>query len=200
MPSITTFTVVDNAARFAVGQNAADHPFNPDLWSRFDWTFDDSGLHYCQIAYEAADEETALDADGADETDLETGCSENPWSQLSPTAAPELLGTYTDGFSPHLIEANRWVQGEGDMVSHFIFTTVDNEADFAIARNGDGNPFSPSLWSRFDWIDNGDGTFFYCQAPYDGASADVAHGAMSDRTDPENSGCGMFAWSAITAP
>ena len=199
-PSVTTFTVVHNAGRYAVGQNAPDHPYNPNLWSRFDWAFDAAGLFYCQIAYDAVDEATALAADGADADDLEMGCNENSWSQLKPTELPEFVGNYTDGFSPHLIEGDRWRMGEGDMVSQFILTTVDNEADFAIARNDDGNEFSPGLWSRFEWIDNGDGTLFYCQATYDAASADAAHGATADRTAPESGGCGMFGWSTLTAP
>ena len=200
MPSVTRFSEVDNGGRYAVGQNASDHPYNPNLWSRFDWTFGATGLFYCQTAYDAVDEATALAADGADADDLETGCNANPWSQLTPTASPELAGNYTDGFSPHLIEGDRWRMGEGEMTSQFILTTVDNEADFAIARNDDGNEFSPGLWSRFEWIGNGEGTFFYCQATYDAPTADAAHGATVDRAAPETGGCGMFGWSTLTAP
>ncbi len=199
-PSVTTFTVVSNADEFAVGQNAPDHPYSPNLWSRFDWTFDVTGLYYCQIAYNAADEATALAADSADVTDLEGGCNENPWSTLTPATAPEFMGTYTDGFGPHIVEAGRWVMGEGEDLSYFVFTTVDNEADYAIAKNDGANPFFPGLWSRFEWLDDGDGTFFYCQAPYNGPSADAAHDAVADREDPANAGCGMFSWSTLSAP
>ena len=62
--SVTRFSKVDNAGRYAVGQNASDHPYNPNLWSRFDWTFGAAGLFYCQIAYDAVDEATALAVDG----------------------------------------------------------------------------------------------------------------------------------------
>jgi hypothetical protein len=84
MGSIFHITQFSNVADFAVAQNDAANAYNPNLWSRFDWTRDRGGdLFYCQIAYDAATEEAALAATGADRGDLSTGCSGFAWSKLT---------------------------------------------------------------------------------------------------------------------
>jgi hypothetical protein len=75
---------LDNEADFLVAQNDAANAYNPDLWSRFDWTWHEDQLYYCQIAYDAADEATAAGNQDADRSDLETGCAGFAWSLLTP--------------------------------------------------------------------------------------------------------------------
>jgi hypothetical protein len=73
----------DNEARFVLAQNHPDNEFNPELWSRFDWTWDGDQLFYCQSVF---DGETIEDArsGGADADDLAAGCGMFPWSTLTP--------------------------------------------------------------------------------------------------------------------
>ncbi len=73
-----------NADDYLVAENDASNAYNPSQWSRFDWTTDGAGdLFYCQIVYDAADEDTALAASDADRGDLSSGCNSFAWSQLT---------------------------------------------------------------------------------------------------------------------
>jgi len=74
----------DNDGDTLVAQNDADNDYAPGLWSRMDWTFDGDDLYFCQFAYEAATQEDAEAADGADREDLDMGCGGFVWSQLIP--------------------------------------------------------------------------------------------------------------------
>ena len=78
-------TFIDNDARVAVAQNATANAFFPDLWSRFEWTWDTDGqLRICQSVFDAADEDAAIDATGANDADLEEGCGGFSWTVLTP--------------------------------------------------------------------------------------------------------------------
>ena len=76
----------DNVGGWAVAQNASTNEYNPDLWSRFDYTWFEGAWYYCQSAYDAADEATALAAAAADPTDPSTGgCGGSfAWTNLTP--------------------------------------------------------------------------------------------------------------------
>ncbi|MEC9073351.1 MAG: hypothetical protein VX938_13255, partial [Myxococcota bacterium] len=73
------------AANTLVAQNDSTNEYNPDLWSRFQWTSTEDGQHYyCQVAFDAADEATAWALDSADETDPAAGgCGGFPWTTLT---------------------------------------------------------------------------------------------------------------------
>ena len=81
-------TQYDNDGMYAVGQNHENDAFNPDLWSRFDWTWDaDGDLWYCQSLFNGASEDDALDAPAADDADPTTGgCGGFAWSKLTEAA------------------------------------------------------------------------------------------------------------------
>lgn len=72
-----------NGDDFLIAQNDAANAYNPDLWSRFDWTYDGSDLYYCQSAYDAASEAAALAATPANASDLNSGCGGFAWSALT---------------------------------------------------------------------------------------------------------------------
>lgn len=85
--SVAHITSYDNGGDYLVAQNDSELNYYPDLWSRYDWTTDeltDGGvdLFYCQIEYEAADEETAAANGSADPGDLIGGCGGFSWSRL----------------------------------------------------------------------------------------------------------------------
>ena len=114
---------------------------------------------------------------------------------------PEIIGTYIDNYmANHVISATTWTQTySGGMPSIFNIRTVDNDQDFMIAENDATNEYSPSLFSRFDWI-TVDGALWYCQTAYDAESAEAAEATpAADATDPSMSGCGMSPWSQLTA-
>jgi hypothetical protein len=75
----------DNAARFVVAQGDAANAFYPELWSRFDWTWDGDALYYCTAVFDAPTLEDALAAPATDPADLAMGCGGFPWSALVPS-------------------------------------------------------------------------------------------------------------------
>ncbi|MBN2498541.1 MAG: hypothetical protein JXR96_28375, partial [Deltaproteobacteria bacterium] len=191
---------VEAEARFLVAQNDADNPWNPELWSRFDWTWHQGALYYCQIAYDAASEEAAAAAAGADPSDPEHGgCGAFAWSRLNPTL--EIIGDYTDNYGGgHEISQLVWFQftdGYPEYDSFFHISFVDSEAQSLVAQNDADNGFNPELWSRFDWTFV-DGVLWYCQTIYDAASEAAARAASpADPSDPASGGCGGYAWSRL---
>ena len=73
----------DNSADFLLAQNDAANTFSPNLFSRFDWTFTQNSLFYCQSVFDAPDLDTAR-AGSADRNNLVSGCGVDnfPWSEL----------------------------------------------------------------------------------------------------------------------
>ena len=83
-PSVFNILSFDNKTQVVIAQNGATNAYNPDLFSRFDWTISESVLYYCQTAYDAASEQAAVDTKAADAANLETGCGGFFWSFLLP--------------------------------------------------------------------------------------------------------------------
>jgi hypothetical protein len=111
-----------------------------------------------------------------------------------------LIGSYTDAWgTAHEISAASWTQtypGSAPMVFHVA--QFDNAAGWVVAQNDAANEFSAGLWSRFDWLRDGD-ALWYCQSAYDAASEEAAVAApAADRADPASSGCGGFGWTNLT--
>jgi len=86
--SLFAFTTYDNDEAYAIAQNDSANEYNPDLYSRFDWTWDASDqLWYCQTAYAAMSAEEAEATAAADPADPSTtGCSGFPWTSLTPAS------------------------------------------------------------------------------------------------------------------
>lgn len=76
----------DNGADYLVAHNDADNEYDPDKWSRFDWTETDTGrLFFCQVAFAAASAEEAENATEPDRDDPTSGgCGDGdfPWTEL----------------------------------------------------------------------------------------------------------------------
>ena len=77
-------TEANDEEGWLVAQNHADNLWNPNLWSRFDWSWgSDGALWYCQTAYAAVSEAAALATAPPDATDpAVSGCSLFPWTSL----------------------------------------------------------------------------------------------------------------------
>ena len=80
--SVVHITNIDNGSKYLVGQNDKDNTFSPNLWSKYNWVSDSANLYYCQIAFDAATKEAALDVTNADSSDLIKGCNSFAWSKL----------------------------------------------------------------------------------------------------------------------
>lgn len=76
---------VRNGLDYLIAQNDAGNSFNPNLFSRFDWTTDSGEqLYYCQAEFDAATADEAEANTTADRTNLSTGCGGFAWSELTP--------------------------------------------------------------------------------------------------------------------
>ena len=105
-----------------------------------------------------------------------------------------------DSGTAHVIDNESWVQTASWGTNVFHITQVNNAQEFLIAQNDADNGFNPDLWSRFDWT-TWNGSVWYCQTTYDAASEQDAFSApRADDSDPENGGCGSFAWSQLLDP
>lgn len=113
-----------------------------------------------------------------------------------------ITGSYVDGFGgKHEVAAETWVQtsdfGEGPKSSTFHLTQHDNGKRWVVGQNDEANEFSPSKWSRFDWVTTG-AKLYFCQTTYDAATEAAALAATpADSADLAN-GCNGFAWSELT--
>ena len=115
-------------------------------------------------------------------------------------ASIAIAGSYMDDFGGmHVVTNTRWESSGVGFTSGFRISRFDNAAGFAIAQNDATNEFSPSLWSRYEWV-TVSGVLYMCQSPYDSATEEAAMSApRPDRTTPATSGCGMFGWSTLTS-
>ena len=114
------------------------------------------------------------------------------------SCAIAIAGDYVDGFGgSHVVTSETWTMGE----SVFHLTLVDNDAGVAVAHNDASNEWSPSLWSRFEWMTTGEGQLYFCQSAFDAATEDAAWAMeAADASDPGSAGCSGFAWSDLSAP
>jgi hypothetical protein len=188
-----------NDEDWAVAQNAADHPFSPDLWSRFDWTWHEDAWWMCQTAYDAADEISALATAAADATDpAADGCSGFAWSMLTTDQGPlEIIGQWVDGFGyEHEVRQETWVFDPLGAPSIVWFTQYDNAAGWIIGQNDAVDSWNPDLWSRYDfgYVDD---TLHFCQTIYDAPDEATALATPAADLADLDTGCVGFPWSDL---
>lgn len=182
----------DNNGGFLIAQNDAANEYNPELWSKFQWTTTDDALYYCQSIYDAATEEDAMGAN-ADASDLVTGCGGFGWTELRTEL--DLTGDFIDNYgTPHSINAFSWMMD----TSIFHILEYSNEEDWAIAQNDSAYSYNPDLYSKFEWMTDSTGAIFYCQSDFDAETAEEAMTAAADKADLET-GCDGWPWSQLTA-
>jgi hypothetical protein len=189
----------DSDAGFAVAFNDEDNQWSPGKWSRFDWTWQDDVLYFCNVTFEAETSVAAEAVPAADPTDPATsGCGGFAWTVLHPMTPVAIAGTWSDQWgSNHSINNVAWTMGAGESSSRFTFVTVENDSGFAIAQNDLENEFSAGKWSRFDWTWSG-ANLYFCQTAFDAETREAAEAVpAADPTDPVNSGCGGFGWTIL---
>jgi hypothetical protein len=141
------------------------------------------------------DTDTDVDTDTDTDTDVDTGDT----GVAEPLA---IVGTYTDQYgTDHVVTDVAWVQTYYGYAPYtFLVTSYDNAAAWVVTQNDAANPYSPGLYSRFDWVDAG-GHLFYCQTSFDSPTEAAALALpRPDDTTPWASGCGAygFPWTDMT--
>ena len=84
-PMVFNVERYDNDEEYFVAQNDSENEFSPDLFSRFDWVFEDDALYICQGIFDAADADTAAASARPDDSEPGTkGCGgQYPWTALT---------------------------------------------------------------------------------------------------------------------
>jgi len=112
-----------------------------------------------------------------------------------PKTSIEIAGSYVDqfGFTAE-ISTTGWDFG----YAAYTFSIVDNEENYAIARNSESDEYNPCAYSTFVWHMEG-GDLYYCQSVFSATSECAAlNAARPDSSDLDN-GCGGAPWSRLTA-
>ena len=113
----------------------------------------------------------------------------------------EFYGKYNEGgYTDHFISDYVWTMSSSYGTSIFHINKINTDSDYIIAQNDDDETYSynPSLWSRFDYVIDGNDVY-YCQIAYNAATkADAIAATGADRTDLTTAGCNGFPWSKMT--
>ena len=109
-----------------------------------------------------------------------------------------IVGEWRDEYeTAHEITNESWSMTMGGDISRFGIVAYDNDDGLIIARNDDGNTYSPGLWSRFHWTSIDDG-LWYCQIRFDAPSQAEAEGsAGAVEAEPAVTGCNGFPWTRL---
>ncbi|HKJ00627.1 MAG TPA: hypothetical protein VKB51_19310 [bacterium] len=116
-------------------------------------------------------------------------------------SGPAIMGHYTDDYGgTHEITQTTWTDSGPGYKDVFHIVDYDNQQLYILAQNDAANAYNASLYSRFTWTYSGSG-LYYCQDPYDAASADAARlAAPPDSSNPAASGCGAsssYPWTRL---
>ncbi len=193
-----TITAYDNDGDWIIGQNSSDDPWNPDLWSRFDYSVTDNGILWCQTVFGAESEQAALDTPASDASDADAGCGGFSWTILTEGQGPiAISGDYDNGFGGFVGVGPTGIWYEWLGQADIAVTQFSNLEEWAVGQNAADDEFNPSMWSKVEWA-LGDGGFYFCQTAFDAVDEEAALAAApADRANWET-GCGGFAWSFIT--
>jgi hypothetical protein len=75
-----TISEYDNVERWVIAQDDVD-----DTWTKYEWTYAEDDLWYCQSTFGEASAEDAMNAPAADPADpASAGCGGFAWSRLTP--------------------------------------------------------------------------------------------------------------------
>jgi len=192
-----TIITFDNDTNTAITQMPADDEFNPNAYSKLRWTEAvDGAFHYCTVAFGQATElDAEAAADTSDATDLDgEGCGGFAWTSMR---EPLLIaGDWSSEFGDESISSQAWDSG-------FSVTAVSdwrNADQWVITQNAADAEFGPSTFNSVFWADGANGVIYHCTGSFGHetfAAARAAIGTRPDASQPEESGCGDFAWTKL---
>ena len=123
-----------------------------------------------------------------------TGCGDD---DDPPTADFELIGTWSTNFGGiETITSTSW--DFGFVVSALI--EVDQDNNVVISQNPSDAAFNADKFSRIEYTEPANDSFFYCTVAFGLDSAEEARTSTqtADATDPSTGGCGGFTWTELT--
>ncbi len=109
----------------------------------------------------------------------------------------ELVGTWSSNFGgTETITSTSWDFG-------FTVATLvefDETANVAITQNPPDASFNADLYSRIEYTEPDNDTFFYCTVAFGLPTLDAARTSTqtADATDPSSGGCGGFTWTQLS--
>jgi hypothetical protein len=183
---------------FFACEEESDKPQSAPTDTSVDWTYPEPATE------EPETEEPETEEPETEEPETEEPETEEPESEETGDPDPDAIaiaGEYMDGYGGlHTVSSTSWTQDYSGAVSVFSIDSYDNETFFAIAQNDANNAFNAELWSRFDWLMDSSDQLWYCQTVSDAADMQTAMDTTAaDSADPENAGCGGFAWTHLSS-
>lgn len=126
------------------------------------------------------------------------GSGESSGTEAGSQDGLEIVGSYVENFASgsgsHEITETTWTQDFDGFVVNLDVLSYDNESDWLVTEDAD----NPGVFSKIQWTYAGD-DLYYCSVVFDATSEQAALDAPpADDSDPANTGCGGFPWSALT--
>jgi hypothetical protein len=131
-------------------------------------------------------------------------------------AAIEIAGTWSnpDFGETDVIDDQTWSSDFGSEPTVSTIEKFSNRERYAIRRAPDHAAFNPGTFDRVAWTQPDGDHFYYCAVTYgcdtaaltatgdgdDSEDSPNCNVSSVDASDPENGGCGSFAWTKLTAP
>ncbi|MFP4600527.1 MAG: hypothetical protein ACLFVJ_19890, partial [Persicimonas sp.] len=142
--------------------------------------------------------------------DAQSDAGPDAQSDAGPDAQPdadesslEIAGVYDSNHGAEVTITNdEWVSDSPDYPAlELSVVEFDNDENFAITQNADDAEFDAEKFNKEVWTEpDSDGVFYHCTVDYSLDTAEEARNTSetADDSDPENSGCGDFAWTKLT--
>ncbi len=141
----------------------------------------------------AVENDAAVESDAAVETDVpvDTDGKDDTDAEVIPTPL-EVEGTWVTEFGDEEITATQW--GFSPLVKY------DNAKRVAFTLNAADAAYNPGKYGKIVWTPIVDNSFYYCTVEFAlDTLADAENSTTPfDATNPDEEGCGTFAWSKLT--
>jgi hypothetical protein len=126
----------------------------------------------------------------------EAGADGNP-----PLEHLEIDGTWASSYSTNVITDESWSVDYGSGPSSVTVISFSNSENVAIRQWPADDPYNPLKFDRTVWTEIDAGHFYYCMVDFglDTAEEAAASTTPFDASDPDNTGCGAFPWTRLSA-
>lgn len=185
----------DNAKALAITQNPVDDAYNPAKFNRLVWkAVPGGGFWYCYADFGLGSAALALASTKTtdDSNPDKGGCGGFAWTKLTAKAPIAVGGTWKSDYGTEFVSSGKW--------AYMAMIRYDNAKRVAITRNPDNDPYNPGKFNRLVWTAPDAKGFWYCQAEFGMATADLAEQSTKtvDGKDPAKGGCGGFPWTQLS--
>jgi hypothetical protein len=187
----------DNQDNFAITE-AENSESGMLEYSKLVWTEpSDGSWWYCTVDFGLESQEAALNTEKTadDSNPSEGGCGQFAWTRVRMPI--ELTGSYDTQFgTTETITATTWEFGIEAAIVDW-----DNEANWAVTQNPEDAETSPNAFNKVVWTEpDAQGAFYYCTVDFGLETEEAARTTdkTADDSNPEESGCGEFAWTKMT--